>query len=134
MINKYKFNDTEFLLYYQFGIIPALGDHVELLEENLDIETNLADHQLPISNFLDFILAGSGKKRTRDRILEENGISSFYDLQCAYNLLRAHQLNKPARVRKFVEEKYSDIINMKWEPLPEKTEETENISEESLEN
>lgn len=133
MINKYKFHDTSFLLYYPLGEIPELGEHLELLEENVNLELNKEDHMLPIANFIEFILAGTGKKRTRDRILEEEGISTFYDLQCAYNLMRNKLLSKSARIRKFVEDKYSEIINMKWEELPEKTEEIENISTENLE-
>ena len=50
--------------------------------------------------------------RTRDRILEEHHIKSFYDLTNAYTLLRLKILMKPRKVREFVEEKYIEVIDL----------------------
>lgn len=50
------------------------------------------------------------KKRTKDKILEEEGISSYLDISAAYELLKFKSLNKSRRVRELVLEKYIEII------------------------
>ena len=126
IVSKYKFpgeENTPFLIYGDESF-PHEGLDIELIEFNIDLMSSPEDQLYPIMSVYDIVARMlTARARTRDKVLSEEGIDSFYDLQNAYHLLRIHKLNKSSRVRKFVEEKYSEIINMKWEELPEKTEE-----------
>lgn len=98
---KYKVREREFLLYSE--------EDFNLPEElKLTGEESSLDEELPIYNYKDFMIAILGK-RTRDRILESEGIVSFKDLKYAYNLVRNKMLNKSKRVRDLVVDKYVEI-------------------------
>lgn len=105
MINKYRINQTEFLV---IGEIPYQDLEIELLEENISLKENSF---LPIFKCDDFILRIQGHKRTTDKLLMEEGIQSFNDLSHAYHLLRINKLEKSVRIRRLVEQKYTEIIN-----------------------
>ena len=102
--NHYKFNDYEFLVYGEKFDFP----------ENFELLTEDIDPSLPGYRDLDLISIDSvfAFKRTRDKVLEEEHIKSFNDLSNAYMLLRMKELNKPKRVRDFVEQKYIEVIEL----------------------
>jgi hypothetical protein len=54
----------------------------------------------------------SKKASKSDKKLEEVGISSFYDLQTAYFLIKVKGLNQPKSIRDLVEEKYTTVIDL----------------------
>lgn len=98
---KYKVNDMEFLIYSE--------EDFNFPEElKLTGEESSLDEELPIYNYKDFMLAILGKK-TRDKILESEGIVSFKDLKYAYNLVRNKMLNKSKRIRDLVVDKYVEL-------------------------
>lgn len=121
MVNKYVFNNQEFLIYNDNVQSPIAFKDIQIvcIEKNIDLLNKPEYHKLPILKFDDFIKLVYGHRTgpVRDRVLESERIRSFYDLQCAYNLLRNQQLQKSARVRKFVEEKYSEIMDLV--PVPD---------------
>ena len=135
MINKYKFinNEDSFLIYGE-GKIPAKELGLELLESNIDLISRPDEQILPILFINDLLYRTIKKVRTRDKILAEHGIDTFYDLQMAYNLLRNKELNKPVKIRNFVESKYSEIINLEYNPNASVSEEIENNQEIVQEN
>ena len=108
--NHYRLKPgVEVLLYGEELNLPDFLN-AELINENVDpsIEEyrylSLLDKDLLIQSILG--------KRTRDKILEEEHISSFNDLSNAYFLIKAKVLNKQRRIRELVEEKYIDIIEL----------------------
>ena len=113
--NKYKLNNDEVILLYtkldkieQPKIFDAL--QIQLIEENVDIASD-ENKMLPIYEYEQLILS-TFKKRTSDKKLEEVGISSFYDLQTAYFLIKVKGLNQPKSIRDLVEEKYTTVIDL----------------------
>jgi hypothetical protein len=123
MVNKYTLPSQGdemdvfliFLVYNPNGEIPKDGFSLELMEENINLLTSTKDHKYPIFHVKGiFDIFTRDKSFPRDRILMKENICSFYDLQCAYNLLRTSDLKKSRRVRDFVEEKYSEIVNMDY--------------------
>ena len=108
--NHYRLKPgVEVLLYGEELNLPDFLN-AELINENVDpsIEEyrylSLLDKDLLIQSILG--------KRTRDKILEVEHISSFNVLSNAYFLIKAKVLNKPRRIRELVEEKYIDIIEL----------------------
>ena len=139
MIKKYKFRagDESSFLVYGVGSLPAQVLNIELLESNIDLLSRPDDHILPIMNIQDLLTRTIYKKRTRDKILSEEGIDSFHDLTMAYNLLRNKELKKPLRIRNLVEEKYSELINLEFDPNysePEVSDNSEEILAENLQD
>ena len=139
MIKKYKFRagDEPSFLVYGVGSLPAQVLNIELLESNIDLLSRPDDHILPIMNIQDLLTRTIYKKRTRDKILSEEGIDSFHDLTMAYNLLRNKELKKPLRIRNLVEEKYSELINLEFDPNysePEVSDNSEEILAENLQD
>lgn len=127
MINKYRLNIDEkvlnFLLYHPTAKVPTEGLSLELLEENIDLIKNVEDWNIPIYNVFDFVTSMlMKKKRTRDKVLEEVGISTWNDLIVAYNGVMNKTVSLSKRERDFVKEKYSEIVNMPSEPIEEKVE------------
>lgn len=118
-INKYKFKDSEVILLVYGNIdMPIDNMNLELVEKNINLIESTENHLFPIFRDEDLMSRANPllkNKRVRDIVLSEEGINSFYDLQCAYNLLRNYSLNKSTRVRKFVEDKYSEIINIEYD-------------------
>lgn len=99
--------------------MPTEGLNLELLEENIDLTKNLEDWNLPIYNVFDFVTSMlSRKKRTRDKVLEKVGISTWNDLIGAYNGVMNKTLTLSHREREFVKEKYSEIVNIDINEIP----------------
>lgn len=99
----------EVLLYGEELNLPDFFK-AELIKEDIDPSTeeyrhlDLLDRNLLVESVLG--------KRTRDKVLEEEHITSFNDLSNAYFLVKAKALNKSRRVREFVEEKYTEVIEL----------------------
>ena len=111
-LNKYKFKDSdnEFLIYTlteEFSM-PLNDLGLELIEENPDLETNKLLPLLKAEDLLERILT---RKRTRDVILAEESIDSWNNLKAAYYAMRNRLIYFPKRIRDFINEKYSEIIN-----------------------
>jgi hypothetical protein len=100
---------VEILLYGEELRLPDFFK-AELIKEDVDPSTeeyrhlNLLNRNLLVESILG--------KRTRDKVLEEERITSFDDLSNAYFLVKAKALNKSRRVREFVEEKYAEVIEL----------------------
>lgn len=113
--NKYKLNNDEVVLLYtkldkieQPQIFDAL--QIKLLEENVNPSSE-ENKFIPIHEYEQLMLI-TFRKRTSDKKLEEVGISSFYDLQTAYFLIKTKSLNLPKSIRDLVEEKYTTILDL----------------------
>ena len=94
MINKYKTNDYEFIMY---GEDLPEAPNVELIEENVKLEDN---QTTPILEF---------NKHQRDTKLFNEGIMSYEDLKYAYFLIKTKELQKSRSIRDYVLEKYESI-------------------------
>lgn len=104
---KIKDTDTEFLAY---GEDLDMSDIFELLRENVD-PSHDEFRNLELLNAEDIHLRAFGK-RTCDKVLEDAGIRTFNDLSYAYFLIKTKELKKPRRVREYVEQKYSQVIEL----------------------
>lgn len=109
MVNLYKFPDeTEFLVYSDDKIEFPENMQIELVKENVDLSEYM-DH--PLMNYKQLIqriyLKGV---RTPDKILSEERIESFRDLQFAYFLLKKKLLKKSKNIRDLVQQKYDSVI------------------------
>jgi hypothetical protein len=109
MVNLYKFPDnTEFLVYSDNTMEFPEMIKVELVKDNVDLSEYM---DLPLMNYEQLIQRMFVKgARTSDKILSEERIESFRDLQIAYFLLKKKLLNKSKHVRDLVKEKYDNII------------------------
>lgn len=108
---KYKFEEKEFLIYG--GLIPEEIKEMILIDKDLDKSQLDANWDLPIYNYFDFVsmFIPNHPKRTRDKILEENGIIAWGHLELEYYNVRHKQSKLSKAVRDMVIEKYSEIIN-----------------------
>lgn len=95
MINKYKNQDYEFIMYGED--LPEPVNPIELIEENIKIEDN---QTTPIFEF---------DKPKRDMKLFKEGICSFEDLKYAYFLIKTKELQKSKSIRDMVIEKYKSL-------------------------
>lgn len=111
-LNKYKFKDSdnEFLIYTltEELSMPLNDLGLELIEENSDLETNKL---LPLIKAEDLLERLIKRSRTRDTVLSEESIDSWNNLKAAYYAMRNRILYFPRRIREFITEKYSEIIN-----------------------
>lgn len=111
-LNKYKFKDSdnEFLIYTltEELSMPLNDLGLELVEENPDLETNKLLPLIKAEDLLERILT---RKRTRDVVLAEESIDSWNNLKAAYYAMRNRLIYFPKRIRDFINEKYSEIIN-----------------------
>ena len=111
-LNKYKFKDSnnEFLIYTltEELSMPLNDLGLELIEENSDLETNKL---LPLIKAEDLLERLDKRSRTRDTVLSEESIDSWNNLKAAYYAMRNRILYFPRRIREFITEKYSEIIN-----------------------
>ena len=95
MINKYKTQDYEFIMYGED--LPEAPEHIELIEENVKLEDN---QTTPIFEF---------DKQQRDKKLFNEGIMSYEDLKYAYFLIKTKELQKSKSIRDMVLEKYESL-------------------------
>ena len=111
-LNKYKFKDSdnEFLIYTLTEELSMPLDDLglELIEENPDLEENKL---LPLIKAEDLLERLVKRSRTRDTVLSEESIDSWNSLKAAYFAMKRRILYFPKRIRDFINEKYSEIIN-----------------------
>lgn len=111
-LNKYKFKDSdnEFLIYTltEELSMPLNDLNLELIEENPDLETNKLLPLLKAEDLLERIIKRS---RTRDTVLSEESIDSWNNLKAAYFAMKRRIIYFPKRIRDFINDKYSEIIN-----------------------
>lgn len=109
MLNKYKFNNQEFLVYSDNEIKFPEDLQIQLLEENVDPSK---ESSIPILQFEQFMYRLLHQKsRIPDKILEEEGITTWDHFSLAYFLIRTKQFNKPKRIRDLVVQKYADVVH-----------------------
>ena len=111
-LNKYKFKDSdnEFLIYTLTEELSMPLDDLglELIEENPDLETNKL---LPLLKAEDLLERLVKRSRTRDTVLSEESIDSWNNLKAAYFAMKHRILYFPKRIRDFINDKYSEIVN-----------------------
>lgn len=111
-LNKYKFknSDTEFLIYTMTNelSLPLDDLNLELVTENPSLEENKFLQLIKAEDLLERIIT---HKRTRDIVLAEESIDSWNNLKAAYYAMRNRLIYFPKRIRDFITEKYSEIIN-----------------------
>lgn len=112
ILNKYKFKDSdnEFLIYTltEELSMPLDNLNLELIEKNPDLETNKL---LPLIKAEDLLERLVKRSRTRDTVLSEESIDSWNNLKAAYFAMKRRIIYFPKRIRDFINEKYSEIIN-----------------------
>lgn len=111
-LNKYKFKDSdnEFLIYTltEELSMPLNDLGLELIEENPDLEENKL---LPLIKAEDLLERLVKRSRTRDTVLSEESIDSWNNLKAAYFVMKHRIMYFPKRIRDFINEKYSEIVN-----------------------
>ena len=111
-LNKYKFkySDNEFLIYTLTEELSMPLDDLglELIEENPDLEANKL---LPLIKAEDLLERLVKRSRTRDTVLSEESIDSWNNLKAAYFAMKRRIMYFPKRIRDFINEKYSEIVN-----------------------
>lgn len=111
-LNKYKLkdSDTELLIYTLTDelSLPLDDLNLELIEESPNLEENKFLELVKAEDLLERIIT---HKRTRDIVLSEEAINSWNNLKAAYYAMRNRLLYFPKRIREFITEKYSEIIN-----------------------
>lgn len=111
-LNKYKFKDSdnEFLIYTLTEELSMPLDDLglELIEENPDLEINKL---LPLLKAEDLLERLIKRSRTRDTVLSEESIDSWNNLKAAYFAMKHRILYFPKRIRDFINDKYSEIVN-----------------------
>lgn len=111
-LNKYKLKNsgTELLIYTLTDelSLPLEDLSLELIEESSNLEENKFLELVKAEDLLERILT---HKRTRDIVLAEESINSWNNLKAAYYAMRNRLIYFPKRIRDFITEKYSEIIN-----------------------
>ena len=111
-LNKYKFKDSdnEFLIYTLTEELSMPLDDLglELIEENPDLEENKL---LPLIKAEDLLERLVKRSRTRDTVLSEESIDSWNNLKAAYFAMKHRIIYFPKRIRDFINDKYSEIVN-----------------------
>lgn len=112
ILNKYKFKDSdnEFLIYTltEELSMPLNDLNLELIEENPDLEANKL---LPLIKAEDLLERIAKHSRTRDTVLSEESIDSWNNLKAAYFAMKRRIIYFPKRIRDFINDKYSEIVN-----------------------
>lgn len=110
ILNKYKFKDSdnEFLIYTLTEELSMPLDDLELIEENPDLEANKL---LPLIKAEDLLERIVKRSRTRDTVLSEESIDSWNNLKAAYFAMKRRIIYFPKRIRDFINDKYSEIVN-----------------------
>ena len=111
-LNKYKLKDfdTELLIYTLTDelALPLEDLNLELIEESPNLEENKFLELVKAEDLLERIIT---HKRTRDIVLAEESINSWNNLKAAYFAMKSRILYFPKRIRDFINEKYSEIVN-----------------------
>lgn len=111
-LNKYKLkdSDTELLIYTMTDelSLPLDDLNLELVQESPILEENAFISLIKAEDLLERIMT---HKRTRDTVLSDAHIDSWNNLKAAYYAMRNRMLYFSWRIREFITEKYSEIIN-----------------------
>lgn len=111
-LNKYKLkdSDTELLIYTMTDelSLPLDDLNLELVQESPILEENAFISLIKAEDLLERIMT---HKRTRDTVLSDEHIDTWNNLKAAYYAMRNRMLYFPKRIREFITEKYSEIIN-----------------------
>lgn len=112
-LNKYKIKDSgqELLIYtLQEELSMPLNDlGLELIEEHPNLEENKFLQLIKAEDLLARITGQ--QKRTRDIVLAEESIDSWNNLKAAYYAMRNRIIYFPRRIRNFITDKYSELVN-----------------------
>lgn len=112
VLNKYKLltDESEVLIYTLADQLemPLQDLGLELVEESPCLESNSKLALLKAEDLIERILKHS---RTRDVVLGEQSIDSWNNLKAAYFLMRTRKMYFSKRIRDFLTEKYSEIVN-----------------------
>lgn len=112
ILNKYKLKDSdqELLIYtLQEDLSIPLDDlNLELIEEHPNLEE---DKFIPLIKAEDLLERIMTHGRTRDTVLSEESIDSWNNLQAAYYAMKHDLIHFSKRIRDYITEKYSEIIN-----------------------
>ena len=111
-LNKYKLKDSdqELLIYTMTDelSLPLEDLNLELVQESPILEENAFIPLIKAEDLLERIMTHS---RTRDTILSDEHIDTWNNLKAAYYAMRNKMLYFSKRVRDYITEKYSEIIN-----------------------
>lgn len=111
-LNKYKLkdSDTELLIYTMTDelSLPLDDLNLELVQESPILEENAFISLIKAEDLLERIMT---HKRTRDTVLSDEHIDTWNNLKAAYYAMRNRLIYFPKRIRDFITEKYSEIIN-----------------------
>lgn len=115
---KYNVNNKQDILLY------SLNDDATFLQDNSELRIKKVEEvaintlsndnaYLPIFRLEDFVQSISpfNRQRTRDKILSEQGVETFKNLQDNYLLTRYKQSPLSSKVRTLAVEKYTEINN-----------------------
>ena len=111
-LNKYKLkdSDTELLIYTltEELSLPLDDLNLELIQENPVLEENKFIPLIKAEDLLERIMT---RGRTRDTVLSEESIDSWNNLKAAYYAMKHDLIHFSKRIRDYITEKYSEIIN-----------------------
>lgn len=112
ILNKYKLKDSdqELLIYtLQEDLSMPLDDlNLELIEEHPNLEENKFIPLIKAEDLLERIMTHG---RTRDTVLSEESIDSWNSLKASYYAMKHNLIHFSKRIRDYITEKYSEIIN-----------------------
>lgn len=111
-LNKYKLkdSDTELLIYTMTDelSLPLEDLNLELVQESPILEENAFISLIKAEDLLERIMT---HKRTRDVVLADEKIDTWNNLKAAYYAMKNNLIYFSRRIREFITEKYSEIIN-----------------------
>lgn len=111
-LNKYKLKDSdqELLIYTMTEelSLPLEDLNLKLLEESPILEENAFIPLIKAEDLLERIMTHN---RTRDIVLSDEHIDTWNNLKVAYYAMRNRMLYFSKRIRDYITEKYSEIIN-----------------------
>lgn len=112
ILNKYKLKDSdqELLIYtLQEDLSMPLDDlNLELIEKHPNLEENKFIPLIKAEDLLERIMT---RRRTRDTVLSEESIDSWNNIKASYYAMKHDLIHFSKRIRNYITEKYSEIIN-----------------------
>lgn len=109
-LNKYKLktSDIELLIYTMTDELSLPLEDLELIQENPILEENKFIPLIKAEDLLERIMTHG---RTRDTVLSEESIDSWNNLKASYYAMKHNLIHFSKRIRDYITEKYSEIIN-----------------------
>ena len=111
-LNKYKLknSDAELLIYTMTDelSLPLDDLNLELIQESPVLEENKFILLIKAEDLLERIMTHG---RTRDTVLSEESIDSWNNLKASYYAMKHNLIHFSKRIRDYITEKYSEIIN-----------------------